>query len=55
MKLSIFAAAAAIAVANFAAADQTALRSVAMPTEAAPATEKSPDGNKKEFWGWGGP
>ena len=60
MKISALAIATSIAVANVSAADQPApaLRSAAMPAEAAPGAVKAPDGNKKEqFWGggpWGG-
>ncbi|UIZ24624.1 hypothetical protein KXD40_006815 [Peronospora effusa] len=58
MKISALAVAAAIAIANISAADQPALRSAAMPAEAAPGGMTTPDGNKKEqFWGvgpWGG-
>ncbi|KAG2959622.1 hypothetical protein PC120_g28116 [Phytophthora cactorum] len=55
MKIAALAVVAAIAVANVAAADQPALRSATTPAEAAPVAGKSADGNKKEFWGWGGP
>ncbi|KAG3062247.1 hypothetical protein PI124_g19928 [Phytophthora idaei] len=55
MKIAALAVVAAIAVANVAAADQPALRPAATPAEAAPVAGKSADGNKKEFWGWGGP
>ena len=57
MKISALAVAAAIAIANVSAADQPALRSTAVPAEAAPGAVTTPDGNKKEFWGggpWGG-
>ena len=55
MKTTVLAVAAAIAAANVAAADQPALRTAASPAEVAAAPEKSRDGNKKEFWGLGGP
>ncbi|UIZ24869.1 hypothetical protein KXD40_006844 [Peronospora effusa] len=43
-----------IAIANVSSADQPALRSAAMPAEAAPGGMMTPDGNKKEqFWGVG--
>ncbi|UIZ24945.1 hypothetical protein KXD40_006824 [Peronospora effusa] len=58
MQISALAVATAIAIANISAADQPALRSAAMPAEAAPGGMMTPDGNKKEqFWGvgpWGG-
>ena len=58
MKMSALAVAAAIAIANASAADQPALRSAAMPAEAAPGAVTTSDGKKKEqFWGggpWGG-
>ncbi|CAI5746380.1 unnamed protein product [Peronospora destructor] len=57
MKISALAIAAAIAIANVSAAYQPALRSAAMPAEAAPGAMTTPDGKKKEqFWGgpWGG-
>ena len=55
MKTTVLAVAAAIAAANVAAADQPALRTAASPAEVAAAPGNSRDGNKKEFWGWGGP
>lgn len=55
MKVAALAIAAAFAVANAVAADQPALRSEATPSEANINAGKGPDGNKKEFWGWGGP
>ncbi|UIZ24625.1 hypothetical protein KXD40_006816 [Peronospora effusa] len=58
IKISALAVATEIAIANVSAADQPALRSAAMPAEAAPGGMTTPDGNKKEqFWGvgpWGG-
>lgn len=58
MKISALAVAAAIAIASVSAADQPALRSAAMPAEAATGAAKVPNENKKEqFWGggpWGG-
>ena len=55
MKISALAVAAAIAIANVSAADQLALRSAAMPAEAAPGAMMTPDGKKKEQVGGGGP
>ena len=58
MKISALAVAAAITTTNVSAADQPALRSAAMPAEAAPGVVTTPNENKKEhFWGggpWGG-
>ena len=55
MKITVLAVCSAIAAANVAAADQPALRTATSPAEVAAAPEKSRDGNKKEFWGLGGP
>ncbi|RLN55481.1 hypothetical protein BBJ29_008549 [Phytophthora kernoviae] len=54
MKLTAFVIAAAIALANVAAADQPALRAVPAPAEATTVKGASTPG-KKEQWGWGGP
>ena len=58
MKIPALVMATAIAIATVSAADQPALRSAAMPAEAAPGAMTTPGEKKKEqFWGggpWGG-
>ena len=56
MKFAALAIATTITVVNAVAAtaEQPALRAPAA-VEAAPVAERSPNADKKEFWGWGGP